>query len=218
MAKIGKLGPNVDFYYWKGCPVVRMMPKKVRQPGTPTQQRTWTAMSDANFAWNGLDEEAHNAWRRLSRQSHMSARDLCLKVALTCNYANKNSFNPYWLEWDNIGDEECGAWLWVLENDYNSSGVFTRTCFLNEEERKNLFIWQAINPSLRGKKIRRRWKLINRANTCHRTYRRNVYVKGYNDRYVTCYKANGDLYLYMEQTGHYQPPGGFSGVFKVPYL
>jgi hypothetical protein len=198
---------------------VRMMPKKVVQPGSPSQQVTWDSMKDSNISWSYLDDEAHKAWSLLSGQSQMSGRDLCISIALTCNSANPNSFEAYWVEWDEIGEDVTTAWLWIQPNDYNYWGAFSRACWLNEEERQNLLYWVETYPTLRGKKIRRKWRLIQRARYCHRKLRRNIYTKeGPGDRHVSCTKSNGDKYLFIEHTGSYQPPGGHSGLFRIPYL
>jgi len=189
------------------------MPKKVVQPGTPSQIVTWDSMRYGVVEWDILPDLEREAYKRLVRQSHMSGRDYLFKTIMEDYAVRPGYYAGYRVEWQDIGEEETVA------NVYVHRIMNVRYNVMNRSERYSLLFWEEISPSLRGKRLLRRWKLRDRSNKAHRSGRVNVYPKGDPAvRQITFVKSNGDLYLFMKCGREIIKYTGTSGLYEVPYL
>ena len=73
---------GLDYYHWKGIPVVRKMPRKVRQPGTPAQRKTWRYFSLAKEQIHVCPDLIKDAYVRLTRNMDMTWHDALAMVSL----------------------------------------------------------------------------------------------------------------------------------------
>ena len=149
---IGKLGKDLDFYYYLGIPCVRIMPQRMRQPGTPAQVETWNAFRQSLSGYADLEQEDRQAFKRLAAGSHMSGRD----------------FYQKWIMegWKKRGDNFAysRANFQVFPNGVNI--IFYKLVdasmilyFMTEKERERYIFWEEGSPCIRGRKWRRRWYL-----------------------------------------------------------
>ena len=78
----------VDFYYWKGLACARAWPRPAKQPGTPAQRATWTALKDVHV-WIRTNPPAWKAlWTATPMPPTMSAEDARRKTGLALAYAH----------------------------------------------------------------------------------------------------------------------------------
>jgi len=164
LAKIDRLGPDIDFYYWKGIPVVRKMPKKFKPIGTEAQKATWAAMKYAHDQYQALPVLEREAYKVLTTKSQMSNRDFVTKLCLK-NYPDLGEKYSSW----RVSFEPQGGGI---------TKVFVSKAFPSDDivscmtynETVSLLQWLEINPNLRGKKFRRRWDLKENIEDSHNSF------------------------------------------------
>jgi hypothetical protein len=154
LGKIDRYGKILDFYYWKGILCVRMYPRKVTQPGTPDQKKTWEALKYANEEYNALAQNERDAWGKIAEPSQMTGRDFFIKTILKgyAKYGPNHArltirFRPEW----------TGIVTVTLEKTPNCKVRLMGMYYYNVW--KALY-WKEITPTLRGKKMLRRWELV----------------------------------------------------------
>ena len=154
LALIDRLGPELDFYYWKGILCCRMMPRKVKQPGTPEQRKTWECLQYANDEYNSLGQQARDCFIRLAAPSQMTGRDLFIKSIL--NYCSELGFHHARI---GIGFLP-NPWGTVQLRLVKQPNCKVRLMGMNQGNLWLALYWKEITPTLRGKKMLRRWELI----------------------------------------------------------
>jgi len=92
MAKITKL-PGIavikgfrgtlDFYVWRGIACVRKWPRSPGHDRAPAVQAQWPAFSEATKLWSQLSPEVQDAYNRMAAGTHLSGRDLSVKLYLS---------------------------------------------------------------------------------------------------------------------------------------
>jgi len=155
LSKIGRYGDTLDFYYWKGILCVRTYPRKARQPGTPAQMNTWEALRYANVEFNRLAQPERDAFKFLASPSQMSGRDLFLKIVLE--------------EYQGRGENLCRIQIRMEPATEDSVRIcLTKSCNapvllagLTPQDKERYLEWLEITPILRGKKMLRRWDLVD---------------------------------------------------------
>jgi hypothetical protein len=205
LALIDKLGPDVDFYYWKNILCVRMMPKKVRQPGTPDQKDTWRALRYANDEYNLLGQNERDAYKYLAAPSQMSGRDLFIKMVLQ--------------NWKEYGPNYNHSRIRFLDHspDYYRIGFFKNTgcsvtvCGMTSEQVPRVCQWREIGVTLRGKRMLRRWNLF--------LHPENATTQGgmgqhESNIYYGRELPNTELYWIMIAPKHGVHRFGFSGLYR----
>lgn len=169
LAKIDRLGPDIDFYYWKGIPVVRKMPKKFKPIGTEAQKATWAAMKYAHDQYQALPVFEREAYKVLTAKSQMCNRDFVTKLCLK-NYPDLGEKYSSW----RVSFEPQGGGI---------TKVFVSKAFPSDDivscmtynETVSLLQWLEINPNLRGKKFRRRWDLKESIEKAHRVENKEAF-------------------------------------------
>jgi len=155
LSKIGRYGRQLDFYYWKGVLCVRMFPKKAKQPGSPDQVKTWDALRYANAEFNRLEQQERTAFKFLANPSQMSGRDLFLKTILE-SYGSR-------------GEKLCRIQIRIVLATDDAFGIHVTKSInaplvvggLTEQDKAKLLEWREISPTLRGKRLLRRWELYD---------------------------------------------------------
>jgi hypothetical protein len=168
LAKIDRLGPDIDFYYWKGIPVVRKMPKKYKPIGTEAQKATWAAMKYAHDQYQELPTLEREAYKFLVRDSQMCNRDFVTKLCLK-NYQEIGEKYSSW----RVSFEPQGGGITkvVVFKAFSSTDIIS--CMTYNETRE-LLEWLEISPSLRGKKFRRRWDLKENIENSHNSFNKTA--------------------------------------------
>jgi hypothetical protein len=164
LARIDRLGPDIDFYYWKGIPVIRKMPKKVKPIGTEAQKETWAAMKYAHEEYKKLPTLEREAYKFLTRQSQMCNRDFVTKLCLK----NYQDFGEKYSSWRVSFEPQGGGVTKVLVNKAYPSNDIVSCMTYNESV--DLLRWLEITPNLRGKKFRRRWDLSEKIGDSHNSF------------------------------------------------
>jgi hypothetical protein len=155
LSKIGRFGKTLDFYYWKGILCVRMFPRKAKQPGTPDQLKTWEALRYANAEFNRLAQQERDAFKFLSNPSQMSGRDLFLKMILEEYRGRGESLCRIQIRMDPFSEDSFRI---TLTKSVNAPVLLAG---LTEQDKARCLEWEEITPILRGKKLLRRWNLID---------------------------------------------------------
>lgn len=156
LSKIGKFGRMLDFYYWKGILCVRKYPKKARQPGTPAQKETWQGLRFANAEFNSLAQQERDAFKFLSSPSQMSGRDLYLKMILEEYQARGESLCRLRIR---AAPETEDAFRITLTKDPNAPVLLAG---LTPKDKVQYLYWEEAGQTLRGKRLLRRWDLVDR--------------------------------------------------------
>lgn len=86
---ISRLSKDYDFYEEFGRTVVRIYPRRIRQPGTPPQRETWKALKLAQYDWDRMGKKNTDAWNLLTVGSQYRGRDYHTKLFLE-EYAKRN--------------------------------------------------------------------------------------------------------------------------------
>lgn len=153
MVIVGRLKPPLDFYQWKGIWVVRVYPLHIRQPGTPEQQVTWTAMRIANEKWNSLPVIDREAWKRLAAGAGKTGRDIFISGYLIYAAGPGGLFTTVKLE--SVGWSAHSVTVWVKLSD----PVLPEMDWGTNKSIKNDKRWQDVGECIRGRKFVRRMEL-----------------------------------------------------------
>jgi hypothetical protein len=164
LSKIDRLGPDIDFYYWKGIPVVRKMPKKFKPIGTEAQKQTWSAMKYAHDEYQKLPVLEREAYKFLVASSQMCNRDFVCKTILK-NYPELGKKYSAWRVF--FEPQGGGVTKVFVSKAFPSNDIVS--CMTYDEMRKLLYFTE-ISPSLRGKKLLRRWDLKENIGDSHNSF------------------------------------------------
>lgn len=73
----------LDFYSYKGIPVVRTWPRSPGHDRAPAVEAQWAAFSFAASEWNNLSPEVQQAYNTLASGTAYTARDWQMRAYLT---------------------------------------------------------------------------------------------------------------------------------------
>jgi hypothetical protein len=155
LGKIGIFGKDVDFYFWKGILCARRFPRKGRQPGTVIQKKTFEAMRYANQEYNRLAPEERSAFSFLASPSQMTGRDFFLKHILEEYQSLGPCYARMQLRRSWLDDESVQVTL------VKPAGTPVLLTGFSEDEKRRYLLWRPIAPTLRGKRLLRRWELYD---------------------------------------------------------
>lgn len=81
---------TLDYYVWKGLPVVRAWPSSPGKRRSASVEAQWPVFADAMRLWTSLSSEVQDAYRAMATGSTMSGRDMFSKT-----YINGIKILPY---------------------------------------------------------------------------------------------------------------------------
>lgn len=138
------------------------MPKKFKPIGTEAQKATWAAMKYAHDEYQKLPTFEREAYKSLTAKSQMCNRDFVTKLCLK-NYPD---FGKKYSSWRVSFEPQGGGITKVfVSKAFPSNDIVSCMTY---DERVKLLYFSEINPNLRGKKFRRRWKLVENIDRAHR--------------------------------------------------
>jgi len=198
LAKIDRLGPDIDFYYWKGIPVVRKMPKKFKPIGTEAQKATWAAMKYAHDEYQKLPTFEREAYKVLTAKSQMCNRDFVTKLCLK----NFPEFGEKYASWRVAFNPIPGGVTDVTVR--LASPALDTVALMTYNETRECLKWLEISPNLRGKKFRRRWDLKEDLSKAHKLDDKfTEYDPNKEGDYMYTFQAekgNGDEFLVIQES------------------